>query len=122
MLAYRIVLAQAGIAAAVALGFLIGSGWAAALAALAGGAINVLANLFLVRYLFAPRAPSPHRWVRAFYAAEAAKLLLTAALLVFALAVLKLAFVPLFAGFAATLAAFWLALLPRFSAPTGSHP
>jgi ATP synthase protein I len=50
--------------------------------------------------------------MRGFYVAEAVKLLLTAALFALALAVLKLAAVPLLTGFVVTLAGYWLALLP----------
>jgi F0F1-type ATP synthase assembly protein I len=55
--------------------------------------------------------------MRGFYVAEAVKLLLTAALLAVALAVLKLAAVPLLAGFVVTLAGYWLALLPAGPVP-----
>ena len=110
--AYRIVLAQlivalvAGIMALAALGHAVG------VALVAGGLINVIANLYFALHVFRGGVRPADAVIRSFYVAEAAKLFLTAALFALALAVLKLSPVPLLIGFVVTLAGYWLALLP----------
>ena len=108
-------MAQLAITLAVSFGFMLGSGAAAGLAALAGGLINVLANLYFAWRVFACARRTPKQMVRDFYMGEAVKLLMTAALFALAIAVFELAFVPLLTAFVAGLLVFWLALLPGFS-------
>jgi ATP synthase protein I len=110
--AYKIVLTQlvlalvAGIAAWAAMGHAVG------VALVAGGLINVIANLYFALHVFRGGVRPAEAVMRSFYVAEAAKLFLTAALFALALVVLKLAAVPLLIGFVVTLAGYWLALLP----------
>lgn len=110
--AYRIVLAQFGLA--LVAGFIAwgAMGSAVAIAIFAGGLINVIANLYFAFHVFRGGVRAAPSVLRGFYLAEVVKLLLTAALFAVALAVLKLAPLPLLLGFAVTLAGYWLALLP----------
>ncbi len=113
--AHKVVWTQLTVAILVSLGFGIFSGPAAGLSALAGGLINVVANLFFVRRWFASYgAKSPTQRVLGFYVAEVMKLLITITLLAFAIGVFKLPFLPLLISFIATLLVFWLALSPGF--------
>jgi len=110
--AYKIVLAQfilALVAGFIAWGAM---GSAMAIAVFAGGLINVIANLYFAFHVFRGGVRAAPSVLRGFYLAEVVKLLLTAALFAVALAVLKLAPLPLLLGFAVTLAGYWLALLP----------
>jgi ATP synthase protein I len=110
--AYRIVLTQFGTAAlAGAVAFATG-GASIGVAALAGGMINVIANLYFAVKVFGRGVRPAPAVLRSFYAAEAVKLLITAGLFVVTVAVWRLDFLPLLAGFVATLAVYWLALLP----------
>lgn len=110
--AYKIVLAQlmAALVAGIMAWAVLGHAIAVALAA--GGLINVIANLYFALHVFRGGVRPADAVMRSFYVAEAAKLLLTAALFALALAVLKLEPVPLLIGFVITLAGYWLALLP----------
>lgn len=110
--AYRIVLAQ--FVLALVAGFIAwgAMGSAVAIAIFAGGLINVIANLYFAFHVFRGGVRAAPSVLRGFYLAEVVKLLLTAALFAVALAVLKLAPLPLLLGFAVTLAGYWLALLP----------
>ncbi len=111
----RVVWTQLAVTILVSLGFWMFSGLSAGKSALAGGLINVAANLMFLRSWFATYgAESPTQRVLGFYVAEVVKLFLTVALLALALGVLKLSFLPLFVTFVATLLVFWLALSPRF--------
>jgi ATP synthase protein I len=118
--ARKVIWTQLAVTALASLGFWIFSGPAAGVAALAGGMINVVANLFFVRRWFAadgvesPTVVSPTQRVLGFYVAEVVKLFITVALLALAIGVLKLSFMPLFVTFVATLMVFWLALSPQF--------
>ena len=110
--AYRIVLTQLVLALMSGLMAWAALGHVAAVAVVAGGLINVIANLCFALHVFRGGVRPADAVMRSFYVAEAAKLFLTAALFALALAVLKLAPAALFAGFVVTLAGYWLALLP----------
>lgn len=110
--AYRIVLTQLVLTLASGLLAWAALGHVAAVAVAAGGLINVIANLYFALHVFHGGVRPADAVMRSFYVAEAAKLFLTAVLFALALAVLKLAPVPLLAGFVVTLAGYWLALLP----------
>jgi ATP synthase protein I len=110
--AYRIVLAQLVLALGTGIIAWAAMGHAVAVAVVAGGLINVIANLYFALHVFRGGVRTAHAVMRGFYVAEAVKLLLTAALFALALAILKLAAVPLLTGFVVTLAGYWLALLP----------
>lgn len=117
---YKIVLTQ--LMAALLTGFVAWAalGHAVAAAVVAGGLINVIANLCFALQVFRGGVRPADAVMRSFYVAEAAKLFLTAALFALALAVLELAPVPLLAGFVVTLAGYWLALLPAGPVPRWS--
>lgn len=110
--AYRIVMTQLVLALAAGCIAWAALGRAMAVAVVGGGLINVIANLYFALHVFRGGVRPADAVMRSFYVAEAAKLFLTAALFALALAVLKLAPVPLLAGFVVTLAGYWLALLP----------
>ncbi len=75
----------------------------------------MVANLFFIRRWFAMHGvDSPIHRVLGFYVAEVVKLFITVALLALAIGVFKLALLPLFTAFIATLMVFWLALSPGF--------
>lgn len=111
--AYRIVLAQfamALVATAAARGLWDG---ASALAVLAGGLIGVASNLYVAIRLFGGDAVRPAaQALKRLFAAEAVKFALTVALFALAIGVLRLAPLPLLAGYGLTLVVYWLALLP----------
>lgn len=112
-IAYSIVLAQLGVALGGAVLCLAVWGWTTAGAALTGGLIGVVTNLYLALRVFGGNAVRPAQQVlRRFYAAEATKVVLTAGLFVLAIAVFHAEFLPLLAGYGLTLVVYWLALLP----------
>lgn len=110
--AYRIVLAQLVAAVVVAALLFAISGAPAAIAAAAGGGIAVVANLYVVRHLFAGGVVPAKTVLRRFYVAETVKIVLTAGLFLAALVVFELPFLPLLLGYGVTLVVYWAALLP----------
>lgn len=110
--AYGIVLTQFGMALVAGMAAWLWSGLPAGLAALTGGLINTVASLTVALLVFRGGVRPAGEIAKSFYVAEAVKILLTAVLLLLAMTVLDLAFLPLAAGFALTLLAYWLALLP----------
>jgi ATP synthase protein I len=117
-IAYRIVLAQLGIALVLAAVCLAAWGRSTAVAALAGGAIGVVTNLYVALRVFGSGAVRPAQQVlQRFYAAEAVKFALTLGLFALGIGVLKLNALPLLGGYALTLAVYWLALLPTRPTP-----
>lgn len=112
-IAYRIIQAQLGIALVLAIVCLAAWGSSTAAAALAGGAIGVITNLYVARRVFGDSAVRPARQVlQRFYAAEAVKFALTFGLFALGIGVLKLDALPLLGGYGLTLVVYWLALLP----------
>jgi ATP synthase protein I len=121
--AYRVIWAQLAVALLLAAGYWLLIDVSAGMAALAGGLINVVANLaFALRFIGVGRVKSSGEMVMAFFVGEFVKLALTVGLLVVAIAVLKFDFVPLFVTFVATLSVTWFALLPQFSRIFGDRP
>lgn len=108
--AFRIAASQFAIAGVFAAGFGLGLGLQAGLSALVGGTVNALANLYLAHRVFGGDT-SPQAILKNLYIGEFVKIGLTVALFVLALMTLDLAFLPLFVTYAATLFAFWIALL-----------
>jgi ATP synthase protein I len=83
----------------------------AAWSALAGGLINVVASLYMALKLFAGGPGiGPQQWLGRFLMGEALKFVITVALFVFAMVVLKAAFLPLILAYIATYLAYWVAL------------
>jgi ATP synthase protein I len=120
--ARRIIFAQLLVTLLSSLGFAVMSGRAAGTAALIGGLINVAANLSFARTLYrGQKVVSAGETILRFYVGEFVKLFVTVALLALAIGVFKLAFLPLFATFVATLLVFWLALSPQFNRFFGSR-
>jgi len=102
---------QAVISAVVALLCAAIVGAAAGLAALAGGGIGVAASIVQVAASFRRRAAQDARAIaRGFYRGEALKIAVTVLLFVVVLRRGSLAPGPLFAGYVATFAAYWVAL------------
>jgi ATP synthase protein I len=112
-IAYRIVLAQLGIALVFAAVCLAAWGRSTAVAALAGGATGVVTHLYVALRVFGNGAVRPAPQVlRRFYSAEAVKFALTLGLFALGIGVLKLNALPLLGGYGLTLVVYWLALLP----------
>lgn len=112
-IAYRIVLAQLGIALVFAAVCLVAWGRSTAVAALAGGVTGVVTNLYVALRVFGNGAVrSAQKVLQRFYAAEAVKFALTLGLFALGIGVLKLNALPLLGGYGLTLVVYWLALLP----------
>ncbi len=112
-IAYRIVLAQLGMALVLAAVCLAAWGRSTAVAALAGGAISVVTSLYVALRVFGNGAArSAQQVLQRLYAAEAVKFALTLGLFTLGIGVLKLNALPLLGGYGLTLVVYWLALLP----------
>jgi ATP synthase protein I len=97
----------------IASGFFFVGGWDDALSPMLGGLAALLPNLYFAFRATRAAASDPQGIVRAFYAGESGKLILTAVLfyLIFQLPGIK--FLPLLAAYAAVLSTFWFALILR---------
>jgi ATP synthase protein I len=83
----------------------------AAWSALAGGLINVVASLYMALKLFSGGPGiGPQQWLGRFLIGEALKFVITVALFVFAMVVLRAAFLPLILAYIATYVAYWIGL------------
>jgi len=109
--AIRLAFWQAMITVSLALLFVWFSGTEAMLSALVGGGIGALAGLYQALRMFrADAAASPGGFLRAAYAGEAIKILLTVALFIAAIRILKVEFGPTMIAYAATYVVYWAAL------------
>ncbi len=80
--------------------------------ALLGGLINLIASLSMALKLFAGGpAVEPQQWLGRFLVGEALKFVITVALFVFAIVVLKAAFLPLILAYIATYVAYWIGMV-----------
>ena len=96
----------AGLVAAVV------AGQYAAWSALVGGLINVLASLSMALKLFAGGlAAGSQQWFGRFLVGEALKFVITVALFIVAIVVMKAAFLPLILAYIATYVAYWIGLV-----------
>ncbi|MCC7330944.1 MAG: ATP synthase subunit I [Gammaproteobacteria bacterium] len=91
------------------------AGWlgtrAGAWSALAGGCIGTVTGLYQALRLFSvDAAAGPERFMRAVYVGEFMKIVITAALFVVVIRVMKPRFLPMMAAYAATFLAYWMAL------------
>lgn len=88
------------------------AGRMAAWSALIGGLINAIASLFMAVKMFAagPGA-GPQQWLGRILIGEALKFLITVALFVFAIVVLKAEFLPLILAYIATYVAYWIGMV-----------
>jgi ATP synthase protein I len=87
-------------------------GWYTAWSALLGGFINSIASLSMALALFAagPGA-GPQQWLGRFLIGEALKFVITVALFIFAIVILKAAFLPLILAYMATYVAYWIGMV-----------
>lgn len=108
----RILALQMLITLAVAVLALGLSDMRAAVSALLGGSVNLIATGYFAYRVFALGPGStPHQIAAAFYIGEAIKIVLTGAMFTVILVWLDVALLPLFLAYGATMLAFWLALL-----------
>jgi ATP synthase protein I len=108
---FRLAVWQAGVTGLIAItaGWLGGMG--SALSAIAGGSIGILAGLYQALRMFRVDASeSPERFMRAAYVGEAVKIVLTVALFIAAIRVLKVEFTATMVAYSATYIAYWMAL------------
>lgn len=111
--AYNIVLAQTGIALALAVVCATVWGWPTAGVAFSGAAIGVVTNFYMAARLFGGTAVRPaQQTLQRFYSAEVVKIAMTVGLFALAIGVFKVEFLPLITGYSLTLVVYWLALLP----------
>lgn len=108
----RILRVQLGITVVAALLWGLTSGHLAGLGAAAGGGISAVLTFYVaVRVLMRPADDSPERIFGALVRAEIMKLLLAAVLISIAIIALPDQVLPMITTLAATLTAYWLALL-----------
>lgn len=106
----KILYAQVLMAVLVALGFLMIGGLKSAVDALAGSGVALVPNLYFAYKVYLARNQAAQGVLNAFYAGEAIKLILTAALFSIALQIPSVDFLTLLTGFGAVLSVFWFAL------------
>jgi ATP synthase protein I len=83
--------------------------------ALAGGGIGILAGLYqALRMLRVDASEHPERYMGSVYVSEALKIVLTVALFIAAIKVLKVELVPVMVTYAVTLSVYWAALRTNF--------
>jgi len=111
--AYNIVLAQTGMALAIAVVCAAVWGWSTAGAAFTGAAIGVVTNIYMAVRIFGGGTVRPaQQALQRFYSAEVVKIAMTVGLFALAIGVFRVAFLPLISGYSLTLMVYWLALLP----------
>lgn len=109
---YRIIQIQVVITVTITLIMLLFQSMSSAMSAFVGGAIGFLTSLIYAKKMQAPPGSEPRAILRAHYKAEAYKMVFT--ILLFSLVFTQLKEInalPMFAAYAATVAAYWLALL-----------
>lgn len=102
---------QVLIATLIVLGALFLKGSTGALAAGFGGVIALVPNCYFAGKIFLARHFDPGRMLKAFYAAELGKWLITIVLFVSVLQLPGIDFLVLMFGFVVVISAHWLALL-----------
>ncbi|MHB8404433.1 MAG: ATP synthase subunit I [Gammaproteobacteria bacterium] len=84
----------------------------AAWSALLGGLINVVASLSMaLKLLTGGLAAGPQQWLGRFLVGEALKFVITVALFIVAIVVMKAAFLPLILAYIATYVAYWIGMV-----------
>jgi ATP synthase protein I len=106
----KVLSAQVLMAALVASGFLLIGGWNNAISPLAGSGVALLPNFYFASKIYLARNHSAQGILNAFYAGEAVKLMLTAALFALAFQIPAVNFLTLLVGYVAVLSVFWFAL------------
>lgn len=113
--AWRLAGWQSAVTVLLALGAAgIGGGhWA--LSAICGGGIGILAGLYQALRMFRIDASEqPQLYMRGVFASEALKILLTVALFIAAINVLRVEMVPAIAAYAGTFIVYWAALATNY--------
>ncbi|ATG88409.1 ATP synthase subunit I [Methylomonas koyamae] len=106
----RVLYAQVLMATIVASGFLLMGGWKSAMSPLIGGGVALIPNLYFAYKVYLARYRDASGILKAFYAGETVKLLLTAALFAMVLQIPWINFLTLLVGYIAVLSVFWFAL------------
>jgi ATP synthase protein I len=97
-----------------AIAWLTGYG-SAALSVFVGGSIGMIAGLYqAMRLLQVNAAEQPDALMRALWISEVIKILLTVAMFVLAIRLLKVEMVPTIVGYAVTYIVYWIALGTRY--------
>lgn len=87
----------------------------AALSVFVGGSIGMIAGLYqALRLLQVDSAGGPDAFLRGLWVSEAVKILLTVAMFVLAIRILKIEMVPTIVGYAVTYIVYWIALGTRY--------
>ena len=121
-LAFSVVLGQAAVTAAVALASWVVSGMPAAISALAGGGVSVVASLAMALLGFRRSSGTDaYKALSAFFVGEAAKIATVIVLFTVVLRTLKVSPLAMFAGFLSTFVVYWVALA-RVPPTPGSAP
>ena len=89
------------------------AGWRQGISSALGGMAAFVPNLYLALRIVKSSGQPARKIVNSFYAGEAGKLLLTAALFILIFKVPNIEILPLLAGYIAALSVFWFALLMR---------
>ena len=109
----KILIYQALISVLTASGFAAYGGRHMALSAALGGMAAFIPNLYFALKMQRTSGQEARKIVRAFYAGETGKLLITAALFTLIFQIPNIDILPLLAGYLAALSVFWFALLMR---------
>ena len=109
----KILIFQALITVVMASGFAAYGGRFMALSAALGGLAAFIPNLYFALKMQRASGQEARKFVRAFYAGETGKLLLTGALFALIFQIPNIDILPLLAGYMTALSVFWFALLMR---------
>ncbi|MGR8979630.1 MAG: ATP synthase subunit I [Gammaproteobacteria bacterium] len=109
----KILIYQALITVMTASGFAAFDGGLMAVSAAFGGVAAFIPNLYFALMMHRASGQEARKFVRAFYAGETGKLLITAALFTLIFQIPNIEILPLLAGYLAALSVFWFALLMR---------
>lgn len=109
----KILIYQVLIISVMASAFAFYGGRHMALSAALGGGAAFIPNLYFAFKMQRASGQEARKVVRAFYAGESGKLLLTAALFALIFQIPGIEILPLMAGYVAALSVFWFALLMR---------
>lgn len=107
----KILLMQVLVIIITSLGLLIFAKTHWIISSLLGGLIAFLPNLYFAYYISLAKDQGAKKIVRAFYAGESRKILITCGLFAVALQLPNVQFFPLLVSFAAVLSVFWFALI-----------
>ncbi len=109
----------------IATGAILIGGQAWARSALSGGGIGIVAGLYQAFRIFrADMSRQPERFLSSVYVSEALKIVLTVALFIAAIRVLRVELIPVIVAYAATYVVYWVALgtgYPWMDSPAGGR-